>query len=93
VSVDGETERTLYCFSVPDGAALIGLEIETLIVEGRVRWTLRDPSEDVRWSREVEGWHMTSSSDRFEAEAGVWAFEVSVDRLDGGYHWAWEEVR
>jgi hypothetical protein len=92
VSLDGETERVRYCFSIPEGTTLVGLEIETLIVEGRVGWTLIDPSGDVRWSREVEGWHMTSSSDQFEAEAGMWAFEVSADRLDGGYHWSWGPV-
>jgi hypothetical protein len=91
--VDGETERTRYCFSVPEGTALIGLDIGTLIVEGRVRWTLRDPSGDVRWEHEVEGWNMTRSTDQFEAEAGMWAFEVRVDRLDGGYHWTWGAER
>jgi hypothetical protein len=91
LSVDGETERVHYCILVPEGTALIELEIETLIVDGRVRWTLRDPSGDVRWSREVEGWNMTSSTDQFEAEAGMWAFEVRVERLDGGYHWSWGE--
>jgi hypothetical protein len=77
---------------VPEGTALIGVEIETLIVDGRVEWTLTDPSGDVRWSREVDGWNMTRSSDQFEAEAGMWALEVRVDRLDGGYHWAWGPV-
>jgi hypothetical protein len=92
LSVDGETGRFRYCFSVVESATLIELEIETLIVDGRVGWTLRDPSGDVRWSHAVEGWNMTRSTDQFEGEAGMWAIEVSVDRLDGGYHWSWGPV-
>jgi hypothetical protein len=90
--VDGETKGVRYCFSVSEGTSLIELGIETLIVDGRVGWALRDPSEDVRWSHGVEGWNMTRSTDQFEAEAGIWTFEVSADRLDGGYHWSWGPV-
>jgi hypothetical protein len=89
LSVEGETERVHYCFSVPEGTGLTEVEIETHIVDGRVGWTLRDPSGDVRWSDEVEGWNLVKSTNQFETEAGMWAFEVAVDRLDGGYHWSW----
>jgi hypothetical protein len=47
----------------------------------------------MRWADEVEGWNLVRRTDQFDEEAGMWAFEVRVDRLDGGYHWSWEEVR
>jgi hypothetical protein len=53
--VDRVMERVRYCFLVPEGTALIGIEVETLSLDGRVRWTLGDPSGEVRWSRPTKG--------------------------------------
>jgi hypothetical protein len=47
----------------------------------------------MRWADEVEGWNLVRRTDQFDEEAGMWAFEVRVDQLDGGFHWAWREER
>ena len=89
LAADGDPSTARYCFTVEEGVSLISMQIDFLIVDGGVSWTLRDPSGEVRSLEERRGWNMGSASRRFEAETGTWLLEISVDELNGGYHWSW----
>jgi hypothetical protein len=67
----------------------IEIRIAVSITEGKVRWTLRDPAGERRWTDEVSGINMTQSTDQFEAVAGTWQLEVVASEMKGGYNLTW----
>jgi hypothetical protein len=86
---DRESSTETYCLRVDETMTGIEVRIAVSITEGKVRWTLRDPAGERRWTDEVSGINMTQSTDQFEAVAGTWQLEVVASEMKGGYNLTW----
>jgi len=86
---DRESSTETYCFRVDETMTGIELRIAVSITEGKVKWTLRDPAGESRWTDEVDAINMTQSTDQFEPVAGTWQLEVVASEMKGGYNLTW----
>jgi hypothetical protein len=80
-----ETESRTVTLDVRPAMTSVDLDVQVTLSGGSATLRLADPNGDVRWEEEIVAPASYSESRHFEAVAGEWMLEVSLEDATGGY--------
>jgi hypothetical protein len=84
-----ETGSRTITLDVRPAMTSVDLDVQVTLSSGSATLRLTDPNGDVRWEEEIVAPASYSKSTGFEAVAGEWALEVSLENATGGYDIQW----
>jgi hypothetical protein len=80
-----ETESRTMTLDVRPAMTSVRLDVQVTLSGGSAILRLTDPNGEVQWEEEIVAPANYSKSKGFEAGAGEWALEVSLENATGGY--------